>query len=447
MKIKGPGFPGPLPPQPAPRPGPFPWPPGTRLDARVTAARDGTLTLSIGGRTVQVELRDLSPPLAEALREAAGGTGRPFAAGDLLQVRAGRRAGRPALELVEHIPAPARLAAPALREVLPRQGPLGPLLANLHALATSGPDRPSLPPPVRAAVERVLALLPRAPALRDPQVLARALARSGVFLEHGLQRLAEAAADRDMPPQAVTARRETVETDLRLALERLAAALRQAAGRPAPAAPPPSGAPRPLPGGHLPASPAPARQPPGAAPDRQAAGGAPRPPLTPGPRAMPTVRGLENTQAVLGELLRQTEQATARIRTHQLTMAQEVPRPSWLLELPVRQPDGIDVFGLRIERDEPGQAGGRSGHAWRVKLRFELDALGPVEAHITLAGGAVSVHFGTGDEATGELFRHHLDALHRRLAEAGLAVGRLSCRCGLAPPAPGGDGPLLDDHA
>lgn len=138
------------------------------------------------------------------------------------------------------------------------------------------------------------------------------------------------------------------------------------------------------------------------------------------------------------ELLRQTEAALARIQLHQLaSQPREAERGllEWLLELPVRRGDEIDLWSMRIAREEhaPAEKKPEPPHNWSVQLAFDLPGLGSVQAQVTLSGEQVSTRFWTGNETALPLFQAHLQELHTMLDKVGLEVGELDCVPGPMP--------------
>jgi hypothetical protein len=141
-----------------------------------------------------------------------------------------------------------------------------------------------------------------------------------------------------------------------------------------------------------------------------------------------------SSEHLLEQLLQQTEGGLARILTQQLHTASHDPqRPLWLLELPVRHEDGVDVFDLRIQRDaeERRAAGERAQHTWTVMLAFDLQNLGAVRAQISLVQEQISTFWWADKASTVELFHQHLAQLQHRITAAGLKVNKLQCQQGI----------------
>lgn len=153
------------------------------------------------------------------------------------------------------------------------------------------------------------------------------------------------------------------------------------------------------------------------------------------------------------DLLQQTEAALARIQLHQLAaLPREAERGllEWLFDLPIRRGDEIDLWALRLYREdhEKKQQQQRQIPVWSVQLAFDLPGLGPVQAQVQLQGEQVSTRFWTQQPDSLPLFREHLHELRSLLHEAGLEVGELDCQPGPRPAIrPGAGTPLLREKA
>jgi hypothetical protein len=159
----------------------------------------------------------------------------------------------------------------------------------------------------------------------------------------------------------------------------------------------------------------------------------------PQPRAAPTVAGLPDVPAVLEELLRDVEGTLARMQVQQVharSSQEGAGAAFYLMELPVRSHDGVDLFHLRIAR-ERAAAGDTDSARWTVTLAFELEALGPVRVRVSLLRERVSAVFFAERQDTQTLIAAHLTALREKLAQAGLPIGHLESvrgRPAAAPP-------------
>jgi hypothetical protein len=333
-------------------------------------------------------------------------------------------------ETPEH-PTAARPAAPAQPATTPtpvaravaeartvnaaRQAGAAPLFADLAQAAAS----PALPAPLREAAAQVLATrLPTATPVTAVSVR-RAVAASGLFLE---ARLAAA------PPEA--AAQTAAQPDLKSALLALRQvlialapkAMAQATATPlSPALAAPS-TPASSPGAKPLAPPMPAMTPEApeagqvlarTAPEATAQPREAQTPYAPPPTTVrpsdvpPPVRQAALAgqaaaaatlppQAELAEavpVLRQAvEQALARQTLHQLASTPESaaanPSNSWMFELPMAMPNGgtaLAQFEVDRDRRHGGTEGGQP--IWRARFTIDVDPLGPVHVHLSLAGG------------------------------------------------------------
>ncbi len=402
------------------------WRVGDILQATVVGRGErGSLLLNIQG----------------ALLEAARPPNLPFRPGERLPVQILAR--EPQLELRLLAP-PAQAIDPArvqqaLRETLPRQLPLPPLLANLALARREGENLP-LPREVLPLLQDLWLSLASRDALSQPQRLAQAMRASGPFLEAALAASLQGEAVR---PGA----------DLRGQLLRLAAVLQRHLPGPAPM---PSG----TPASDYPALRSPPATPPpppapanpwaanGAAAHAQHHDGVRGTPAAQ-PPAPPSLANAARPEAAVADLLRQVEGAIARAHSHALHAlhAQAEGRPLWAMELPIRHGAGVDLFDLRIEEETRQHDAPAHARRWSVRLAFELEGLGPVTAIISLQNEAVATRFWTERSETARLFNHWLDTLGSRLRQAGLNVGALECRCGPPPDDGGEPPPLLREEA
>ncbi len=347
-------------------------------------------------------------------------------AGDRLQLEVLKNTNPPQLKLLERQPAADTVINRALRTSLPRQQALPPLLANIEYLSRHPAGVNLLDKAVRSAAQQLYYQLPVLQSLRQPQALKQALKLSGPFLEHNLH------SNQQTP--AIN-----LQQDLRLNLLRLATQLQHYIARGA-------------------------VQPQSAATTdvRRAEPGSALPPAVhnSNPSSQPAAVVNLTANKAAEQLLQQTEGVLARLHIHQLhhLKSEEAGRPAWSMELPVRSEQGINLFDIRIHRESPfptpwSDEDGRRKQApaeprWSVRLAFDLEGLGPVQAVIALQQKQVSVHFHAQQNQTSVLFNKHMDMLSSRLRQAGLDVATIDCRQGQPEPAAEINGsPILDEQA
>ncbi len=291
----------------------------------------------------------------------------------------------------------------ALRQLLPRQDSLKPLLDNLAKLLpqtaesksstrqpakatgargdTATGNTPSRPGSAHGEVQKLAVQLLRhcatTQSLGEAKGVQQAISHSGVFLEQQLR----AAMVGDFSP----------DRDVKVQLLRLAAVLRQVIASPA---------------------------------DNPTA-----------KKGADTARtmSLNNMESLL-QLQKQTEAGLARIQVNQLshtiTPQQGEERPL-LIELPVfnLQQQQTELLQLKIQRDK-NRSGDSRQDCWSVTLKMSPAEYGEIQSIVTLSGGKVSVTFWCAETNTRELFREKLELLTQSLQEQGLEVARCSAHHG-----------------
>lgn len=374
---------------------------GQTVRATVLGVEGGRVSLRIGNQTLQ-----MNAPVA--LQQGQQLELQVQQLRDLLVLR---MIGAPRL---------ADLVANGVRQALPQQGGLPPLLANLQALARGEAPMPT-PRELNQLAGRFLQQLPQLQGMLSEQGVRQAIQESGLFLEAKLAQTVRAGGEPSGP----------LGQDMKTALLRLLTGLRslEAAGAPregsarAPGAPPP-------PTG-----------------DPSLTANRPPPPLPNAPlRAQPPVQSnlgaMGDFQELRSELMRQTQSALARVQLGQLSSVRTDPEanPQWMLEMPIRNGDAVDMVQVRIESRGAKRAR-KGGKSWTVSLALDLGKLGPMEAKVTLGEDeSISTLFWSEREAATEALSRNMPLLQRNLTDCGLKVGRLGARTGEAPL---GDEPAL----
>jgi len=369
------------------------WTTGQILQATVVRqALDGSVTLRIGSQEVQARTGlSLAADQPLTLQVAQSGTQTVLR---VLHVSDAQAAPNPATRQPP-ANAPDSTLVQAWRQVLPRDGDLRPLLMQLagnvsgdeHTAIinpatgrTAGMDTP-LPIPVATALRQIAARLPALEQLFTAAGLRQAIRDSGLFLE---ARLAQAVQQGEAP---------TLGNDLKAGLLVLVSQLRaESATSPATTAP-----------------------------------------TSAAPSSVTT--GLP-VDAPLASLARQADAALARIEHNQLaslTPGNE-PGPALIVELPVRSEPQHSVLQLRIEQDQTPRTTTSALAPWTVWLQFDLPALGPVQARVTLSGDQIGATLWAERDATAALFQQHLASLDAALRHAGLTPTSLSSQTGTPPP-------------
>lgn len=333
-----------------------------------------------------------------------------------------------------------------MRASLQNQAPAEPMLRMLDKLAAL----PELPPLLQTSMRQVMAHVGTPEHLSSTAGVAQAIRQSGIFLEASLQQLqqamagaatAAAAQTRPAGGEAVPPMQQPSQLP---PLDRLLPLLASLATPPGT---------EPLPGADFKASlitllitlqqhlpPDASRTltfPPG--PWQQVMQ------VKPGLFPLPS-RAVQafNDAPDLGSLLRLTAALLSRIQHHQFqsmgqtqTFADGSNQTVWQLDLPLRDGQHFTQVQMRIQRDQsaPSKRDGEQLPQWEIRLAFNLDHLGPLQAIARLYKGRVSSEFWAEQPTTLQLVNQELGQLRDRLLTRGLDVGELSCHRG-SPPEP-----------
>lgn len=182
---------------------------------------------------------------------------------------------------------------------------------------------------------------------------------------------------------------------------------------------------------------------------------------TPGIEAKPAESAQEQQRAetqrtlesgLLTRLTRLVEGSLARIHSQQaIALPQDdgTPRNVWQLELPIAVKDEAKTLRLQIEQEDTSDPEHDAQHRWRVRLDFDFDNLGALQASVLLEGNKVSTTFWCERDHTEQKVDLRLPELATAFNKAGLEVGELHTRHGIPdqkdpvrPPAS-----LLDERA
>ena len=469
---------------------------GKVFDVIVTRVEGSTVTLQIPGASTE------APVLQTEMKS-------PPPIGTRLTLQLDDQTPQPELKVIASPNSPQDAVSRNLRTGLQLQKAMTPLLANLSLLSnTTGKTAVDLPEVVIDTARRVLEQLPNAVQIKDPQVIKQAMQQSGPYLESLLAKQIMPVKTRAVTQQAIPLLdsragqpakagseltpqlrlelvSQTIQTitlamqqqpvnDVRANLLRLAALIRAvseqqvlqketaAAGdepiairpQPRPLAPPvpaaladskppqPDGAKSPL---MTKAINEPAAQTAATSHQNMIRSQSPQPQAT----VQASLAGILDQKSALDELLGQVDGALARIHVQQLQTAatDQQQRPVWVMELPVRTEQGVDLFDMRIQRDTEDHAPGDPKAPWSVNLAFDLEKLGAIRAKITLYGeDRISTVFWAEQHETSTYFNQHLDKLESRLKQVGLDVARIDCRCGKPDSPPPSNEPRLVDE-
>ncbi len=356
------------------------WRVGSIVDAIASRdASDGKLWLNIGGTRVPVRI---------ASGDAAGP-----ANGERLQLRVLRDHPVLAMETLQPADNETAVVSDALRRFLPRQASPAPLLANIASIAKqdASPAHPAAAPinrAVRDAVQRLWQALPEAVELQSPEGLAKAVRRSGAFLESNLS---------SVDP---TDARQVIAKDLKALLLNLKQTLLRSGASPHASEQPPPG---PLP--------------------------TLRGPLLPLPQAAANLHTLDAPLRQLNELAAQTDNALARTNTVQLVNSEaSTVAAAWLVEVPLRRDNDPETIRFRFERHSPHESAEQS---WTVEAALDLGVKGALHARISLHGKRIGVQFRAEPATLVADLSTRTPLLSSMLREAGLEVDRVVCLHGM----------------
>lgn len=305
--------------------------------------------------------------------------------------------------------------------------------------------------PLQRAVDSLIDQLATATELTDPERLAVAVSRSGLWLESLLAHTAMA------PAQS-----NELVLDLKAQLLVLAQRLRLQGAR-TPSAPPtaqPTGghraeAPAPQAGARMEGSgaatvaePRPAATPEAAEPrpSRVAAPESGPPPKTDS-EPPEEVRAVEQNNQRTASLARDVEGMLKQVVTKQLqSLDSPAGQTQWLLELPFRTPTGLQALEADIRRQQARE--GDEHETWSMRLRLDLPKLGPLHILLTLRNERLNASLQAGDPDGAEQIKRHLGDLRTRLEARDIEVASLHAgHRPLSRPAPPFADPLVREQA
>lgn len=309
----------------------------------------------------------------------------------------------PSIEIGSGQIPPNVMIAQTLQAAAVKQGGLAPLMADLAQAA----GNPNLPSPVRSAAARVLAQGVPADARLTAPDIARALARSGLFMEANLA----------ARPQA-----SPVGQDMKAGL----LILQQALGSWL------AGAPR--------------------GPVARNSAKTPPPPYRAGstkaqPSAAPSLPSDAAPSQVGQRLKTETEAALARQELLQIaSLPSEDPAEAqvtrWMFEMPLMTPQGASVAQFEISRDARA-ATAAEGQAWRVAFSLDIEPLGPIHARVALVGEQAIVSLWAERESGLIRLREGEQALSQALARVSFRA-EIAVHSGAPPGAAPEVGQLVD---
>lgn len=142
-----------------------------------------------------------------------------------------------------------------------------------------------------------------------------------------------------------------------------------------------------------------------------------------------SLQTITQREEAMQSFLRQIESSLNHIQQSQLQNLNEsqTTRPAWLMELPIKDGQNIDLFKIKINQEHNQKGKNKSNKIWNVTLQFNLQGLGEVKAHIKMFNELISTQFYSENSQTLSLFRENFDFLRSRLNCNGLNVGNIEC--------------------
>lgn len=147
------------------------------------------------------------------------------------------------------------------------------------------------------------------------------------------------------------------------------------------------------------------------------------------PTEQVSLQNITQRDEAMQTFLRQIESSLTHLQQTQLQNLNEsqANRPLWLMELPIKNGQEIDLFELKISQDETHQTEDDEQKVWNVTLTFDLNGLGKVKAHIKMQNEHISAQFYSEKMETLSLFRENFSLLRSKLNSSGFNVGNIEC--------------------
>lgn len=374
----------------------------------------GTVTLKVNEALIQAHIQ---PQPNQPL---------PTLPGQPLQLQVTSTGAQTVLKVI-NLPVKDDPIAQALRTALPRQADLTPLLTNIALLADPAVNKISspLPQPIIQLAQQLFNNLTSTTQAATTAGLQHAVNNSGLFLE---SKLAHTVIANSEPGSSLL-------LDFKAGLLLLRNAL---------AAPTPLGAPQSVP-----------QAPHNTVPELPVSGNM-RAPAVPSAPALAGLNpaGLSTAPELTSPALAmQIEGALARLQVNQIASLPNPQQPLWVIELPLRHGNDIDLVALHIEQDANPSTPESPERPWSISLELAPGDLGPLHARITLLGQQVSVTLWAEENTTAALANHNIGQLQDNLIHAGFNPGIVHCQQGKPPTIlrrdalPGGTHSLVDTHA
>lgn len=129
-------------------------------------------------------------------------------------------------------------------------------------------------------------------------------------------------------------------------------------------------------------------------------------------------------RSALARLFNGVESAITSIAHQQIaSLPQDNDKLKWMATLPLQQGDDLRDIDVEIERQPRKQES--DSPPWKLRLSFNLKALGPVNVLIEMINGRLRIHFNV-DEAVNTRMNESLPVLENQLIALGLQLDNLS---------------------
>ncbi len=389
-------------------------------------------------------------------------TPQKLTAGTQLKLQVESLTDKPILKVLnQQLPTKAEpIITQAVKQALPIQNSILPLLANLSLISQNSNKLP-IPPAIQVIAKELLSRLPNREQIQEAETVKQAVRNSGTFLENKLQKTADLLKQNmtssDRPPLLSQPSEQTQKSATRIRssapvnspkvfqqmLEKIAADSKQQPKQvkeikddvkglllrlltvvnkqgnttdktPSGDAKPTTTAPTPT--------------------QTLLSGQQIQPPLNNKmPQAQksepPTLQNISNLLTLFQELGKQTESGLARTQLHQTSSltTSDTGTLTWSLEIPIRNQDNIDIVHLIIEENEEKSGEKKQGKQWSVMLAVDLGELGPLHIKLQLLNDAISTTFWADKQDTAQLVNQNLAELKQRYESVGIETGDLHC--------------------
>ncbi|CAA0087025.1 Uncharacterised protein [Zhongshania aliphaticivorans] len=161
--------------------------------------------------------------------------------------------------------------------------------------------------------------------------------------------------------------------------------------------------------------------------------------LIPQSRQAATLTPSDTELEVLQQLLRDVRGSIARQESHQLLHLQQSDKSQsqYMVEIPVRDNDDIDVWQLHLQKFNREDANEQSPqtsptadsqqHKWTITLSFDLPGLGPIRAKVS-QNPDINIQFSAEKKATSSLIESQCHQLIQSLSDQGITTENIQCR-------------------